>query len=62
MTMRPIELRRKRKALKLTQAALAKLLGVSWRSVARWESDKGEPPQLVDMVLQSMKPMKGVKS
>ena len=36
------EIKRIRKTLKLSQEAFARLLGVSWISVQRWESGDGE--------------------
>jgi SNF2 family DNA or RNA helicase/DNA-binding XRE family transcriptional regulator len=43
----PIRLKRLRTNLGLTQAAMAKLMGVSFTSVNRWENGKSEPSVLV---------------
>jgi DNA-binding transcriptional regulator YiaG len=38
--MKGAELRRIRKRLGLTQKQMARLIGVAWNSVARWERDE----------------------
>ena len=46
-TLQPNEVRAWRKAHSLTQAQLAKLLGVQWLAVQRWETGaRGVPPFL----------------
>lgn len=43
----PVTIIKLRAILDLSQAALAKLLGVSFTSVNRWENGKYEPTRLV---------------
>ncbi len=45
--LKPSDLKRYRKQLKLSQEALARLLNVSWITVNRWERGKPEPSYLV---------------
>jgi len=45
--IKPSDLKRYRKQLKLSQEALARLLNVSWITVNRWERGKPEPSFLV---------------
>ncbi len=45
--LKPSDLKRYRKQLKLSQEALARLLNVSWITVNRWERGKPEPSFLV---------------
>jgi putative transcriptional regulator len=52
----PIRLRRLRKRLGISQEALARLLGVSFATVNRWESDAttSEPRGVVLVLLQAL--------
>ena len=45
--LKPSDLKRYRKQLKLSQEALARLLNGSWCTVNRWERGKPEPSFLV---------------
>jgi transcriptional regulator with XRE-family HTH domain len=44
-------LKRRRKAFGLTQAELAKKLGVSWSAVARWETGQRRVPRMAEILL-----------
>ena len=48
------KLYRWRKAHKLTQAALSKLLGVSTRTLIRWEKGDSKLPKVVFLALRSL--------
>lgn len=43
-----------RKKLNLTQEQLARKLGVSWTTVARWERGKGEPSPLAQKAIENL--------
>lgn len=48
--MKAEELREARQRLQLTQAALAELLCVSWRTVARWEAGGTIPRPMIRLI------------
>jgi len=52
--IRPHDVTALRKKLKLTQERLARLLEVSSRTVARWESDESEPEPFVARKLRGI--------
>ncbi len=52
--MTPDTIRSLRQSLGLTQEALARKLGVSWNTVARWESGLHAPDKYNDMLLKRM--------
>ena len=43
-----------REKLNLTQEQLARKLGVSWATVARWERGKGEPSPLAQKAIDDL--------
>jgi len=43
-----------REKLSLTQEQLARKLGVSWATVARWERGKGEPSPLAQKAIDDL--------
>lgn len=49
--MTPIELKRRRQRLRLTQAQLADALGVTWSTVARWETAQRRIPEMAAKLL-----------
>lgn len=51
--MTPAELISARKAMNLTQEAMAKLVGKTSRSVRRWESGASPVPQYVHIIVTS---------
>lgn len=56
-------IRKLRERLGLTQAELAARIGVSWRSVARWEAGDSTPSPLARAQLEKLKPSrKGPKT
>lgn len=48
------ELKRRRKGLELTQEGLAKVLGVSTNTVARWERDEVPIPPYLDLAFNDL--------
>ena len=57
-TMKGAALRKRRKALGMTQAGLANALGVTGTSVARWERDEVGVPEPVARLVMLLKPIK----
>ena len=52
---KPQQIKAIRAALGMTQAELARILGVSWNTVARWERGEMEPPgNLLDLALRTV--------
>ncbi len=49
--MGPAQIRRIRKALNLSQEKLAHLLGVTWITIQRWESDASGPTGMALRIL-----------
>ena len=45
------QLRRRRERLELTQAELAKRMGVTWNTVARWETEQRRIPRMAAILL-----------
>lgn len=48
------ELRTRRKRLGVTQTELAKMLGVTGNTIARWERDEVAPPSLLGLALEAL--------
>lgn len=53
-TMTGKQLRRKRNQMSMTQAELAKLLGVARNTVARWERGEMSVPKFLHLALKSV--------
>ncbi len=51
MAMDAASLKRRRKRLGLTQAELAKRMGVTWNTVARWETGQRKVPGMAEVLL-----------
>ena len=49
--MDAVALKRRRKRLGLTQAELAKRMGVTWNTVARWETAQRKVPRIAEVLL-----------
>jgi DNA-binding transcriptional regulator YiaG len=49
--MSPVQLKARRAEMGLTQAALAEQLGVTWNTVARWETGQRRIPELAVRLL-----------
>jgi transcriptional regulator with XRE-family HTH domain len=52
--MKGAKLKERRKALGLTQAELAELLGVRMNTVARWENGVLDVPRMVDLAMDAI--------
>jgi putative transcriptional regulator len=52
--MRPVELKHRRDRLGLTQTELADRLGVTWNTVARWETGQRRIPELAVRLLDCL--------
>jgi DNA-binding XRE family transcriptional regulator len=55
------ELRRRRKALGMTQEQLARVLGVSRQSVFMWESGRTAIPALLELALRCLEYESGLR-
>jgi DNA-binding transcriptional regulator YiaG len=51
MAMSPAELKEIRAQMRLTQVALAEVLGVTWSTVARWETGQRRMPEVAVRLL-----------
>jgi DNA-binding transcriptional regulator YiaG len=49
--MDALNLKHRRKRLGLTQAELAKRMGVTWNTVARWETEQRNIPKMAAVLL-----------
>jgi DNA-binding XRE family transcriptional regulator len=52
--MKPSEFRKKRLDLKLSQAALGKLLGVSGHTILRWEQEQTPIPLMAELAFEQI--------
>lgn len=52
--MKGKELKRRRKALNLTQVELSEIFGVRSNTVARWENDVSPIPKLVALAIETV--------
>ena len=52
--MKGKELKRRRRALKLTQVELSEILGVRSNTVARWENGVSPIPKLVPLAIETV--------
>ena len=56
------ELRSRREALGLTKADLARLCGVRWETVRRWEAGQRRVPDVVDRIFTLLDEMEALRS
>jgi DNA-binding transcriptional regulator YiaG len=59
--MKESALRRRRERLGLTQAALAEAMGVTWNTIARWETGQRRIPKIATILLRYLESDRQIK-